>query len=479
MIVHGISVLIMYLSLYYPMPVASFCSTEFAGDPDYPYQYYQSKTLYENSDIGDIRLHPRPPGCQPLAIVMLARHGARHSGDGDDDKFELLEKLSAKINQTGNAEMCSEDLKKIKGWKNWYDPNRNKDLAVTGINEMDGLGQRFSESFPEIFSSYKNYSYRFISSDTQRTRESASVFMQSAYDMSNPVEIDDRLIHAYDYCERYVREVDDNDTVTIEKEKFAAGDVIATITSRVAKRLGIHEKDIDNDAVDIMRKEGCAEEEWSLGNNSVWCLAFTKEDLLAFEYKEDLDDYVTQSYGVEISYKSSCLVKSHLLAALYNISQGDYQSQYLFGHTQTLMSTLTDMKLIEDDGPFLSKDYSKHVNRKFRGSNYTPSSGNIAFVVYDCNGEMKLQAFQNEKPMSLPLEDPHDGELWDLSEALSYFKANTSECRWTEYCSLEYEATPAPTDEDSYSFWTSTVTGLSVVMLLVIAVIVVQRKLIA
>lgn len=47
--------------------------------------------------------------------------------------------------------------------------------------------------------------------------------MQSAYNTSESdvIEIDDPLIHAYDFCERYNQEVDDNDT--IEEEKFAEG----------------------------------------------------------------------------------------------------------------------------------------------------------------------------------------------------------------------------------------------------------------
>ncbi|XP_039253883.2 multiple inositol polyphosphate phosphatase 1-like [Styela clava] len=452
------SIFVVLAMCYFSNHANGFCSSDFDNDDEYPYKYYQTKTLYTTTR-GDISHKDRPKNCTPERIVILIRHGSRHPGEDETDIFESFVELAKKVNITGNAEMCQKDLQKIQKWKNWHVPSLHKDLAVTGVQELQGLAQRFSKTFPEIFSgeNLDSTKHRFISSNTRRTTQSADAFINRLYLNSTKtrptVEINDELIKFYDYCKKYLREIDNNDTVTEDVDTFMEGPIITRIADMVARRLGIPRNDITNELVDEIRKEGCAEEEWATGQDSVWCKAFTKEDLQAFEYGEDMDDYLEKSFGHKINHRQSCklkdLIVSFLKESLPDENNKDNIGLFGFGHSTTMMSLLTEMRLIRDEGRLGSDEYPEKRTRTFRASIYTPGAANIAFVVYKCaENERKIQIFLNEKLIRMPLDHPTndpDG-LWDLEELVQYFDGDDT-CNWDDICENEEQILPTVTSQ--------------------------------
>lgn len=69
------------------------------------------------------------------------------------------------------------------------------------------------------------------------------------------------------------------------------------------------------------------------------------------EYAKDMDDYLTKSFGHEISYKISCHLVDYIMKALKNASKGNdtdrLRGHFAFGHSQTVMCTASNMGLVK------------------------------------------------------------------------------------------------------------------------------------
>ncbi|XP_039274263.2 multiple inositol polyphosphate phosphatase 1-like isoform X1 [Styela clava] len=409
-----------------------------------PYEYFNTKTLYDRvrgklpNDHSEV-----PKGCNLVHIVLLSRHGSRYPGKEDYEIMKTFYDITAILNSTGNAELSFKYLQKLRNWKIWFDDTVDDEtLAPTGYSEIHGITRRLAKAFPEILSKEKldANKYRIISSNTTRTIQSSKAFLDGIFNTakSRPnIEIDDMLLHSDQHCRKWIKSVRENLTVTVEAQKFLNSSYVSSIVEKVSKRLGIQQSHLSNELIQFLKKEGCAEQEWATGKPSPWCSVFEKPDLQVLEYYEDLENYFTKSFPHKVNYKQSCQLKNFILSALNNASSdSELLGHFLFGHSFTLMSTMTEMKLIQNDGPFTSANYLQKKNRKYRTSFYTPGSANVIFLLYECGEDKKkkLKIFMNEKFINMPLDKPA-GELWDLDDALEYYRfKNQKNCQWRKIC---------------------------------------------
>lgn len=86
--------------------------------------------------------------------------------------------------------------------------------------------------------------------------------------------------------------------------------------------------------------------------------------------------------------------------------------KFRFGHSETVVPLMTALGLFKDDQPLRASNRLAMENRKFKTSDISPYSANVAFVLYACDDlshsvtdasrTFMIQLQVNEKPMNIP-----------------------------------------------------------------------------
>ena len=139
-----------------------------------------------------------------------------------------------------------------------FDNESDFKLSDLGAEEMETIGKRYQERFPEIFSfnSVLNQQesakelIRIISSSKERSIQSAIHFIEGIYDFNDSgyyfkdivkyltenIEINDRLMRMYSECNNYLNMVKNNESASSELSKFKYGKEVTNLLFNFKQR---------------------------------------------------------------------------------------------------------------------------------------------------------------------------------------------------------------------------------------------------
>ncbi|XP_048361909.1 multiple inositol polyphosphate phosphatase 1 [Sphaerodactylus townsendi] len=429
---------------------------------------FGTKSRYETSNprlLQDpLSLGPPQPGfplqpasCTPLQIVTVIRHGTRFPTGGQIKKLAQLHGLVVRRNGTCPASEA------LAHWDMWYRQSMDGHLAERGRYDMLMLARRLAARFPGPLAPQRRFV--FTSSHKPRCVNSSEAFRDGLYQAlygqeqltsgNNPamlgeIKINDTLMRFFDLCEKFVRDVDNNNDAMHEVNDFKKSPEMKKVIERIADKLCLSVDQLNADLVQV-GFFACSFELAIKNISSPWCSIFSETDALVLEYLNDLKQYWKRGYGYDINSRASCVLFQDIFRNLDQAVKESKNSMPIsspavlqFGHAETLLPVLSVMGYFKDSEPLKANNYHKQMNRKFRSGRIVPYAANLVFVLYHCdqapspNEEYKIQILLNEKL----LEFPWSGKtVISLDNLKKHYKDILQKCHFAEVCDVSQNTT--------------------------------------
>ena len=384
---------------------------------------FSTKTPYKFEENLSTEVQ-RPEGCLATQINMVFRHGTRYPSGKDIKKIEKM--LNVMRTFTANKQF-KEQLSRLGiALVNPYPIELEKELADVGDLEMYNIGKRFQKRFPELFNgTLRTSDFRFTSTCKSRSSQSTSAFAMGFLEghgqigkaKYQPIPLamspcnNDDILRFFDMCEKYEKDVADNETAMIEMEKFLNGTEVAKVIEKVKRRLKLDEKKENLAPEDVKMMYLMCAFGVGLSNGDIhkgWCSLFDRSDFDVMEYLLDLKSYYKRSSAYKITYESSCpLLRAILYSMQAKLGRGKALRKYIgifrSSHAETLIPLYALMGLLVDKRHLMANNYEEMKNREFKGARIAPFAGNLAVVLYKCKNETsKVQLYNNEKLIKFP-----------------------------------------------------------------------------
>ncbi|XP_054428775.1 multiple inositol polyphosphate phosphatase 1 isoform X1 [Pteronotus mesoamericanus] len=443
--------------------------------------YFGTKTRYEDANPGllpDLEAPLRDPEllektCSPVQLVALIRHGTRYPTAKQIRKLRQLHGLlqargpmEERADATGGRNLGAA----LADWPLWYADWMDGQLVEKGRQDMRQLALRLASLFPALFNR-ENYSrLQLVTSSKHRCVESCAAFLNGLWqhyypglpppdvaDMEcGPLRINDKLMRFFDHCEKFLTEVEKNDTALYHVEAFKTGPEMQNILRKVAAALQVPVNNLNADLIQVAFFT-CSFDLAIKGVKSPWCDVFDTDDAKVLEYLNDLKQYWKRGYGYTINSRSSCTLFQDIFQHLDKAVEQKKRSQPItspvilqFGHAETLLPLLSLMGYFKDKEPLTAYNYKEQMHRKFRSGHIVPYASNLIFVLYHCNNaktpkeEFQVQMLLNEKVLPLA----HSQETVSLYDDLkNHYKDILQSCHTSEECELP--KIPTGTSEDA------------------------------
>lgn len=172
------------------------------------------------------------------------------------------------------------------------------------------------------------------------------------------------------------------------------------LVSDVSQRLGYRFPLKTQQVLDIF--DMCRyDQAWFIDRPSPWCVAFTPNQIDDLEYLEDLQTYYKSGFGQKLNSRIQCAAIKDMLHHLE--SNNLPKTVAYFTHSKSILLLLTALKAVKDSDSLRADNYYSMSRRKWRLSEISPFSSNLAAIKYDCPNEVereKVMFFLNEKPIS-------------------------------------------------------------------------------
>ncbi|XP_063825915.1 multiple inositol polyphosphate phosphatase 1-like [Ostrinia nubilalis] len=268
------------------------------------YQLFSSKTPYDTVR-GDIRDYPTPANCEAVALWSLNRHGNRNPGNSATASMRAIAQLQDEIvssHYEGKGQLCAQDIEDIKRWR-WNETLDESASFLTGVGyeELYEIGKRLREKYPHLAEGTED-DYYFRTTYEQRTITSAMAFVhgwtegsQINPSVDGPWEHDD-VIRPYENCDRYQQDVKGGQAVVDQLEDYFNNPEFINVKNNVQTRLGISTQ-LSSEDVHSLYELCRFYRSWEPKLKSPWCAAFSNEDLLVVEYRDDVTHYHRNGYG--------------------------------------------------------------------------------------------------------------------------------------------------------------------------------------
>ncbi|CDS43068.1 multiple inositol polyphosphate phosphatase [Echinococcus multilocularis] len=370
---------------------------------------FGSKTAYKNNGLKSVLpslLNRR----RFVHVNALIRHGTR----SPDSKFsKKVEKIRARLQKAlpdvdFSVKACG------KG---------DKVLLSPGVKEIEDLGRRLRAIVPNEFRHASNM--LVISSETERTIDSAKAFLSTYTDDNVAITEDFRRIRFFADCNNYIAAVRSSEIARKEFYKFRDGKEMQRVLQEVVSDHGLEDLQLTTTDIANLYKvaayEVAAMEEGSPLPG--WVQLFRPEHLYVLEYLHDLKQYWTKGNAFPLSYEQVCplwgaIMEDMVKAAThdrdvviakrdgYDVSKlekkSSHRSVFWFGHAETLLPLVTKLNLFNESvssefggGEHLTAaGFQSRLRRLqleelpvpnlFRSSHIIPFAGNIAFFLFYC-----------------------------------------------------------------------------------------------
>ncbi|XP_010868415.2 multiple inositol polyphosphate phosphatase 1 [Esox lucius] len=417
-------------------------------------KYFTTKGRYEEVNpylVDDILavnkslVNPSFEECREIHLTAIIRHGTRYP------TTKNVKKMRAFHNLVQNAPEGESWLRNIRQWKMWYTDEMDGRLVQKGVLDHRHLAVRLSKLFPSLISkeNLQGGHIKFITSSKHRCVNSTVSFyggLGKLWDIEDDLDfkVNDTLMRFFDQCTRFVETVDKNQSALAEVDKFIASAFMRRVQEKLADRLLVPYSNITSDMAEASFYL-CAYEFAIKTINSPWCQLLDEEDALVLEYANDLKQFWKRGYGQDINSKSSCIlfhdVFSRLDRVASEIRSGSNVTEAVtiqVGHAETLLPLLTLLGFFKDSMPLTSSNYVNQAQRAFRTSRMLPYAANLVLVLYDCNGELRLQAMLNERPIEFPGLAVHQGVQGAplYQDVREHYKELLQGCNFEKECHL-------------------------------------------
>ncbi|XP_063817788.1 multiple inositol polyphosphate phosphatase 1 isoform X2 [Pseudophryne corroboree] len=428
--------------------------------------YFGTKTRYEevnpflltNPLLVTRKQDLLPNTCTPLQVVSVIRHGTRYPTKKQIMKLKKMYSLIQK------SESKSELVKELQSWDMWYEDWMDGQLVKKGEEDMKNLAYRLASLFPALFTvdKFLKYKMSFITSSKHRCVDSTKAFIRglahSYFRLPQPTEdektditcrepvVNDTLMRFFDHCERFVVQVEDNDTAMYELDKFKEGPEMRRVLQKISTLLDIPVHELNADLIQVAFFTCSFELAINNVINSSWCSLFDEEDAKVLEYLNDLKQYWKRGYGFDINRRSSCSLFQHLFHLLDTTVSESKRSQQIsvpvamhFGHAETLLPLLALMGLFKDEKPLTADNFATKYGHQFRSGRIVPYASNLLFVLYHCDlaespeEEYQVQMLLNENLLPFPHSQQSVCLFDDLKKQYSHL---LDSCHVIEECEL-------------------------------------------
>ncbi|CAK1554515.1 unnamed protein product [Leptosia nina] len=411
-----------------------------------PFGLFATRTPYD-AVRGDIRDWPLLEGCEAVSLWALIRHGNRNPGKGGTiDMRDLQRKIKDEIvekfdYEMGTSQLCSQDIANFRNWK-WNSTMETSPsyLTGTGYEEIYNMAVRIKEKYPQLLLGSGD-SFYFRSTVKQRTVTSSMAFVHGLSEGTNlnltldkPRESDD-VLRPYDNCDRYQTEVKNGPLLEEQLEAFYKTPEFLEVQEDVQRRLGIPTQLSADDIYNLY--ELCRfDRTWSPDLRSPWCAAFSPEDLLVLEYRDDVRHYYKNAYGSRLNVKLGYPAMKNLYESLLAAKRGDGKNIVAYFAHDTLMGMVYSALGLYRDAESITAQY-RNPTRQWRTTYLAPFCTNLMVFLNRCqdSGQVsyKVQIFNNEKPTTLC---PIGGCTWD--QFVSIFQPFTNSS--LDFCKVPGEA---------------------------------------
>ncbi|XP_013107819.2 multiple inositol polyphosphate phosphatase 1 [Stomoxys calcitrans] len=402
----------------------AICCTQIGAQDDYCFgkdtmrpqtRHFTSKTAYQIAKSTNMDKQYLVPGCTPQKIWILHRHGTRLPSKSTIQKAPRLEQLRDAIadNYRVKAELpdnalCNEDLIAIKMWK-WnasITPDMENYLTGQGYEDLRGTAKTYQKYYPEVL--VKDYSsdyYKFRHTDLQRTTESFKAFAEGLFGPNNAAKSDDipekdLLLRPYDYCQSWSSQ--NFKGAGSESAKFRNLPIWNQTMYDISRRLGF-KYTLETEDIELMYDMCRYEQAWQVDRTSVWCAAFTADQVTVFEYEDDLKYYYKSGYGFEANSRLNCRAAQDMITHLGSNSMPNVVTY--FGHSTGVQTLLNTLGIDKDEVPLLASNFNDQKDRKWATSRIDPFASNFLAVKYHCDAETvnkeKVIFFVNQDAVDL------------------------------------------------------------------------------
>ncbi|KAJ0176849.1 hypothetical protein K1T71_008028 [Dendrolimus kikuchii] len=385
-----------------------------------PYQLYSSKTVYD-SIRGDIRDHPTPQNCEAVSIWTLNRHGNRNPGNSVTAAMKVIADLKDEIiasYEAGRGELCAQDIDEFKEWK-WNETLEVSQSFLTGqgYEEIYDIAKRLREKYPQLLQG-STEDYYIRPTNEQRTITSAVAFVHGFSGGTNlslvidDARLRDDVIRPYENCDRYQQEVKTSQQLEDNLAAYYRTAEYIAVQNAVQRRLGITTQLTADDIYSFY--EICRfYRSWTPDLRSPWCAAFSDEDLVVLEYRDDVRHYHRNGYGSDVNVQLGGLPLKDLYEVMEAAVQGSGRKiTSYYTHDTMLEMVYCALDLYKDQQQLQGS--IRNTNRLWRTSYIGAFSVNFIAVLNSCqeagNQTYRVQIFNNEDITEIcPLE----GCTWD------------------------------------------------------------------
>ncbi|CAH2048276.1 unnamed protein product, partial [Iphiclides podalirius] len=414
-----------------------------------PYLMYSTKTPYDTVR-GDIRDHPKLENCEAVSIWSLHRHGNRNPGSSVTESIKGVAGLKDEIIrsfESGRGQLCSQEIEDFRKWK-WNETLEVSQsfLTGTGYEELYDIAKRIRERYPHLLQG-PDGKYYFRSTNEQRTVTSGMAFVHGLAEGTNlnltvdgPWERDD-IIRPYQNCDRYQIDVKGGQQLVDEMAAYFSTDEFKVVQRNVQERLGIQTQ-LSSDDVYALYEICRFYRSWTATKQSPWCAAFSDQDLVVLEYRDDVRHYHRNGYGSWVNVNLGGPVLKDLYESFDAVINGAGRNVVsYFTHDTMLEMAFCAMGLFKDAAAI--RGSVRNPNRLWKTSQIASFSVNFIAVLNSCQESgtqtYRVQFFVNELTSDLC---PHAGCTWEQFQGM--FQKFTSSN--LDFCSLSYTADEPASD---------------------------------
>ncbi|KYQ96649.1 multiple inositol polyphosphate phosphatase [Tieghemostelium lacteum] len=415
--------------------------------------------------------------CKIVHFNFLARHGSRLPVAGAIKKLQLLPQ-----SLDGYGDKIVEQYKWILNWTVPYPTTTAGNLILQGQYEHYNISKRFRQRYPEFFQhGYLPSRYPIQSTAISRVGISANSFAYGLFEGTGqlgsenfePVFIktstldSDNLLRFFDTCQTY-RHLIDSNVINKDQQTLWNTKTFPNISLEISQKLGL--QDVWEPTINVIDNifSACAYELSISNDDSHWCSLLSKENILNWEYSQDLSNYWMKSYGNVHNYKISSILLKDILNTMDGFVYGNNTSSsssdlssssnsdsisssssssssssivqtpprtiLRFAHAETVIPFLTLLGLYNDTFTLMANSTAEQIaNRKFRTSIISPYASNIGFFLLDCGEEgFKIKIEHNELAIQIP---GCDSLYCDYSQFTKLFE-QVRQFDWNDYCDI-------------------------------------------
>ncbi|XP_063363903.1 multiple inositol polyphosphate phosphatase 1-like [Cydia amplana] len=411
-----------------------------------PNLLHSTKTTYETVR-GDIRDYPDPESCEAVSIWTLHRHGNRNPGSSSIDMKRLIDAVQGQIIQAfedGLSQLCAQDIEAFRKWTfNDTILEAPSYLTGTGYEELFDIAKRLRQRYLHLMQGAPE-DYYLRPTNSQRTVASVMGFVHGFTDETNlnitfdgPFERDD-MIRPYENCERYQQDVRGGALLEEQLEEYEKTDEYVAVQKAVQERLGITYQLSASDVYTLY--EICRyHRTWTPTLQDAWCAAFSDQDLVVLEYRDDVRHYYRNGYGSWVNQRLAGPLLKDLRERMQAAARDEgHKLVSYFSHNAMTEMAFVALGLFRDAAP--AAGATRDPARNWRTSFIAAFSTNMMVILNRCTESgtqtHRVQFFINEKPTELC---PLAGCSWQqFEELLRDFDDSL------EFCSPDYPEPETP-----------------------------------